>query len=53
MMETLRSVTNALRLVFIGFTLIFALVKVLDVAPKKNVIDIDGEPATSEFDEIW
>ncbi len=54
MWETLKKVNNALRIIFIGFTVIFALAKVLNVSPERNLKNTEsGEPVTSEFDEIW
>lgn len=54
MFETLKKVNNVLRIIFIGCTAVFALVKIFDVVPKKNIDNIEsGEPVTSEFDEIW
>jgi hypothetical protein len=54
MIETLKKVNNALRIIFIGFTVVFALAKIFDVKPKTNFENTEsGEPATSEFDEIW
>ena len=54
MIETLKKVNNILRIMFIGATAIFAIVKIFDIAPKQNFDNtIDAEPVTSEFDEIW
>lgn len=54
MLETLRRVNNILRIIFVGATAVFALVKIFDIVPKKNIdITDDAEPVTSEFDEIW
>lgn len=54
MFETLKKVNNALRIIFVGFTVIFALVKIFDIAPKNDFRNTENdEQATSEFDEIW
>jgi len=53
MLKTSRTI---LRVVFIGFVLIFAIVKIFDIKPKeiikeKRVRHVDH--TTSEFDELW
>lgn len=54
MLETLKRVNNILRIIFIGATAVFALVKIFDIVPKKSIdVKEDAEPVTSEFDEIW
>lgn len=55
MINTLKKINNALRILFIGFTVIFALTKIFNVNPKKNVVtgENNAEYVTSEFDEIW
>lgn len=55
MAEVLKTINKILRIVFIGVIGIAAIVKALDIKPKKEtiVIDEDEDYITSEFDEIW
>lgn len=55
MIKTFKKINNILRIAFIGFTGIFALVKILGARSEKNSIagGNDTEHITSEFDEIW
>lgn len=55
MIRTLKKINNILRILFIGFTGIFALSKIFHTAPEKYTVagENDAEHITSEFDEIW
>ena len=55
MYEFFRCVKNVLRVLFIGFIAIGAIVKALDIkSEEKEIIEIDeADFETSEFDEIW
>lgn len=54
MLEVFKTVNKCLRIIFIGFIAIAALIKVFDIKPKEEATFIDEEDcATSEFDEIW
>lgn len=55
MCEFFRGVKNVLRVLFIGFVVIGAIVKALDIkSGEKEIIEIDeSDFETSEFDEIW
>lgn len=51
----LKKINKVLRIIFIGFILIYGIVKIFDVVPKekeeKRVRHVDK--TTSEFDELW
>lgn len=54
MLKTLKKINNIMRVLFVGFTAIFALTKIFDVTPKKTIENTESaEPITSEFDDIW
>ena len=54
MWDTFKKVNSALRIIFIGFTVLFALAKVLGATSEKSFRNTESdEQITSEFDEIW
>lgn len=54
MLKMFKKLNRILRVVFIGFIVLYGVVKIFDVVPKqkkdKGLKDTDG---ISEFDEIW
>lgn len=55
MLKTLKKINSVLRVVFIGFVVLYGIVKIFDVVPKETGKKKKGniEHSTSEFDEIW
>lgn len=55
MLKTLKKINSVLRVVCIGFVVLYGIVKIFDVVPKENDKKRRGntEHNTSEFDEIW
>ena len=51
----LKKINKVLRVVFIGFIVIYGIIKIFDVVPKgdgeKKARHVDN--TTSEFDELW
>lgn len=55
MIKAIKKVNKILRVLFIGFIVIYGLVKIFDIVPKAKHerAEESAEEAVSEFDEIW
>lgn len=51
----LKKINKVLRIIFVGFILIYGIIKIFDVVPKINEEKRvrHGDHTTSEFDELW
>lgn len=55
MIKAIKKLNRILRVFFIGFIVIYGLVKIFDIVPKNKKESAKGsvDEAASEFDEIW
>ncbi len=55
MIKMIKKLNKILRVLFIGFIVIYGIVKIFDFVPKAKKESVGGtaEDAASEFDEIW
>lgn len=55
MINAIKKINKALRVVFIGVVVLYGIVKIFDIVPKENRerIGDSEEHKTSEFDELW
>ncbi len=55
MINAIKKINKALRIVFAGVIVIYGIVKIFDVVPKERTerTGSSEERKTSEFDELW
>ncbi len=55
MINAIKKINKALRIVFAGVIVLYGIVKIFDVVPKerKERTGSNEERKTSEFDELW
>jgi hypothetical protein len=55
MINAIKKINKALRIVFAGVIVLYGIVKIFDVVPKerKERTGSSEERKTSEFDELW